>query len=134
VRSIVREVGDALGCGATMSALMRTKSGMFTLDDAHTKDDIERAVERGGLRDMMIAADAAISFMPEVNLDSAGGGKFVNGTPVRISGDTLPVRAGVPRGAAPIRTRDYVRVYSSGRFLGVGVCDDDIIKPRKVLA
>jgi tRNA pseudouridine55 synthase len=123
VRSIVRDAGDALGCGAAMSALTRTKSGVFTLSDAHTKDEITRAAERDGLRDMMLAADAALPFMPEVNLDSAGGGKFANGMSLRISDDT--VRGGAPRG--------YARIYSDGRFLGVGVCADGMIKPRKVL-
>jgi tRNA pseudouridine55 synthase len=131
VRSIVRDAGDALGCGAAMSALTRTKSGVFTLADAHTKDEITRAAGGDGLRDITLAADAALPFMPEVSLDDSGGDKFVNGMPVRMPTDTL--LTGTPRDSAPIRERGCIRVYRDGRFLGVGVCADGMIKPRKVL-
>jgi tRNA pseudouridine55 synthase len=137
VRSIVRDFGEALGCGAVMSALTRTKSGVFTLDDAHTKAEFESAAERGGLRDRALAVDAAISFMPAVSLSASDSGKFVNGMSVRMPDDT--VGSGSPCGDAPIasiaptRTRGHVRIYRDERFLGVGVLTDGVIKPRKVM-
>jgi tRNA pseudouridine55 synthase len=131
VRSIVRDVGDALGCGAVMSALTRTKSGVFTLADAHTMDEVIRAADENALRDITLAADSAISFMPAVDMDASGCGRFVNGMPVRMPDDT--VRAGASRVDAPVQTGGYVRVYSDGRFLGIGISTDGIIKPRKVI-
>ncbi len=43
VRSLVRDLGERLGCGATVSALRRTASGRFTLDDAITLPEITPA-------------------------------------------------------------------------------------------
>jgi tRNA pseudouridine55 synthase len=123
VRSIVRDAGAALGCGAAMSALVRTKSGVFTLSDSHTKDEAERAAAEGRLSDLMLPADAAISFMPAVDLDGARRGRFVNGAPVRAAA-----------GIAGAEATRCVRVYSGGALLGVGDFSDGIIKPRKVLA
>jgi len=34
VRALVRDLGERLGCGATLTALRRTASGRFTLADA----------------------------------------------------------------------------------------------------
>jgi tRNA pseudouridine55 synthase len=40
IRSLVRDLGRALGCGATMTFLVRTRSGGFTLQDAVTLEEI----------------------------------------------------------------------------------------------
>lgn len=39
IRSLAREVGEALGSGAHLTALRRTRSGGFTLRQAHELDD-----------------------------------------------------------------------------------------------
>lgn len=36
IRTLCRDIGDKLGCGAVMSALVRTRTGRFTLDQAVT--------------------------------------------------------------------------------------------------
>lgn len=40
VRSLIRDIGHALGTFATMSALRRTKQGSFTIEDAYSLDEI----------------------------------------------------------------------------------------------
>ena len=48
IRSIVRDIGEILGCGAVMTALKRTASGAFTVDNSVTLDKLmEPAVESG---------------------------------------------------------------------------------------
>ena len=41
VRSVAHELGQDLGCGAHLSRLRRTRAGMFTLEDAHTLEELE---------------------------------------------------------------------------------------------
>jgi tRNA pseudouridine55 synthase len=41
VRSIAHEMGQALGCGAHLSRLRRTRAGAFTLEQAHALGDLE---------------------------------------------------------------------------------------------
>ena len=41
VRSVAHEMGQALGCGAHLSRLRRTRAGPFTLADAHTLEELE---------------------------------------------------------------------------------------------
>jgi tRNA pseudouridine55 synthase len=40
VRTLINDVGDALGCGAHMTTLRRTETGGFSLDEATALDDI----------------------------------------------------------------------------------------------
>ena len=40
IRTLCADIGDALGCGGCMSALRRTRAGEFTLEEAHTLEEI----------------------------------------------------------------------------------------------
>ena len=42
IRSICRDIGDMLGCGATMSGLTRTASGAFSIEDAVDIDELKK--------------------------------------------------------------------------------------------
>lgn len=41
IRTLCEDIGEKLGCGATMSSLVRIGSGGFSLSDAHTLDELE---------------------------------------------------------------------------------------------
>lgn len=41
VRTVITEIGEALGCGAVMSSLRRIKSGVFSLENAYTLEQLE---------------------------------------------------------------------------------------------
>jgi tRNA pseudouridine55 synthase len=109
VRSICRDAGEALGCGAAMSALRRTKSGVFTLEDATAPP-----AHSDGVR--LFPMDAAIPFLPSVEVDETAAKRFASG---------LAVSRTV--------TGDFVRAYSGGRFIGIGKAEHDTIKPYKVI-
>lgn len=40
IRSLVRDIGRALGCGATMSFLIRTQNGAFGIDESFTPEEV----------------------------------------------------------------------------------------------
>lgn len=88
VRSLVADVGNALGCGAHLSALRRTAVGPFSVEEARTPDDpgaplpLERAVEHL----------AAVQLDPE-EAKAAGHGRILG--PAGIAG---PYRAVGPDG------------------------------------
>ena len=42
IRSICRDIGEKLGCGGTMAALERTRSGSFDIAGAYTVEELER--------------------------------------------------------------------------------------------
>ena len=50
VRQLASDIGDALGSGACLSSLRRTRSGSFTIDEALTMEDLNR-LSRSDLED-----------------------------------------------------------------------------------
>lgn len=42
IRTLCHDIGEKLGCGAAMSALERTKSGSFTIENSYTVEDLEK--------------------------------------------------------------------------------------------
>ena len=46
IRTLCADIGARLGCGAVMSALRRFKSGNFTLENAHTIEQIEKMSDK----------------------------------------------------------------------------------------
>ncbi len=115
VRSLVRDVGAALGCGATLTALRRTRSGRFTLDDAVPLAAVTRAAA-------LVPPPDAIAHLPAVRLDGAALTSVRNGRPLPAA-DTREgavVRLLTPEGAlaAVAQSRSgrlsYLRVLNYG--------------------
>lgn len=63
IRSIGRDLGDALGCGAVMSALVRTAVGPFQLAAAIDLDDLSSDT----LSDALLPAVTAVTGLPQVH-------------------------------------------------------------------
>ncbi|MFP6655979.1 MAG: tRNA pseudouridine(55) synthase TruB, partial [Myxococcota bacterium] len=62
VRVIAADLGEALGCGAHLGALRRTRSGPFSLDEAHPFAVFEAAVAAGEVDSLMIPMVDALGF------------------------------------------------------------------------
>ena len=43
IRTLCADIGEKLGCGGALASLRRTRSGLFTLTDAHTIEELEEA-------------------------------------------------------------------------------------------
>ena len=87
IRSLVEDIGEALGCGAHVTALRRTMASGFTLANAHSVSDLEAMRERGeSLDGLLVAPDAALSMFPEHRLAGQALVSILNGQPVRIPG------------------------------------------------
>jgi tRNA pseudouridine55 synthase len=123
VRSLAEDLGKALGCGAHVSALRRTKAGPFGLEHSHSLGTLEalKAREQLGEMDGLLSPpDAALGELPLVQLSESGGFYMRQGQPVMV----------------PNAPRDgIVRVaLETGEFLGVGeILDDGRVAPRRLV-
>ncbi len=61
VRSLAHDLGEKLGCGATLTGLRRTKSGRFTLRDAVPLRKLREAFDDGTWYQYLIPAAEALS-------------------------------------------------------------------------
>lgn len=68
VRSLAHDLGEALGCGAHLVGLRRTKSGRFTLRDAVPLRKLREAFETGTWYQFLIPAADALSDWPAFEL------------------------------------------------------------------
>jgi tRNA pseudouridine55 synthase len=68
VRSLANDLGSALGCGAHLIGLRRTKSGRFTLRDAVPLRRLQESFQAGDWYKYLIPAAEALSDWPLIEL------------------------------------------------------------------
>lgn len=123
VRSLAEDLGRAIGCGAFVSALRRTRAGPFGIEDSMTLNALEAlkgAGESGQLDTLLLPTDAALGALPLVRLSESSGFYMRQGQPVMVSNGP---RDGIVRVA-----------LDSGEFLGVGeMLDDGRVAPRRLI-
>jgi len=64
VRTLCHDLGQALGCPAHMRFLLRTQSGPFTLETAHTLEALQLAAKEGRLESMLLPPETALGHLP----------------------------------------------------------------------
>jgi len=85
VRSVAHELGRDLGCGAHLSRLRRTRAGAFTLDDAHTLEELEAlAGNVAGLEALCVHPRLLLPEMPSVTADDVALGRLRNGAQANL--------------------------------------------------
>ena len=93
IRALARDLGNALGCGAHLISLRRTRVGEFSIDCAHTLQSLdEAAVQSGGEAPLPLTtlSDAAREMFPCLTLSEAEAGAFSHGqAPRREAGEVL---------------------------------------------
>jgi tRNA pseudouridine55 synthase len=85
VRSVAHQLGQDLGCGAHLSSLRRTKSGVFTLADAHTLDELKPlAGNVDALQTLCVHPRSLLPEMPSVTGDALALGRLRNGAQANL--------------------------------------------------
>jgi tRNA pseudouridine55 synthase len=109
VRSLARDIGEALGCGGHLSALRRRRSGPFDVASAVTLAGLEEAAARDAVSELLLPPDEGILGLSAAIIGSAASAAIANGR-------TWTTTCMVPRAGAK------VRIYSAaGEFVGVGL-------------
>jgi len=97
VRSLANDVGAALGCGAYLVGLRRTKSGRFSLRDATPLRKLQEAFTAGNWYQYLIPAAEALAEWPGVELNPDQVEEVKHGHRVKAAPDTQP---GLVRGVS----------------------------------
>jgi len=111
LRSLARDVGEALGCGAHLATLTRTRVGPFRLADAVAPDGLTAHA----LRDPA----ELVRDLPARALDDAGRAAVIHGRPVPAGDET--------------RGSGNVALFWSGQLVAVAERVGDVLKPRVVV-
>jgi tRNA pseudouridine55 synthase len=107
IRSLARDIGQALGCGAHLSGLRRIASDPFDIGDAVELEALE-SLTREQARALLTPPDRALEHLPAVELDQQQAARIAQGQ--RLAG-LRAAHAG------------QVRIYGPHAFIGVGRMD-----------
>lgn len=122
VRSLVRDLGEALGCGAHVAQLRRTWVEPFRAPRMYRFDGLQAllAESRAALDACVLPIEAGLSGMPGVPLDAEQARRIGQGQAVRL------LDAGCPVGG--------VALYdATGRALGLGMlAADGTVRARRL--
>ena len=83
VRTLCHDIGQALGCGGTMSSLRRTMAAGFDLSQSVRLEDVQAHTDR---RALLLAVDAYFSNYPALTVDPAAEKKIRNGMTLVMPG------------------------------------------------
>lgn len=115
IRSLVDDLGKALGCGGMLTSLVRSQANGFILDDCLTLEECQRLADAGELEGRVLPADRVLKELPVLSLNRVQAEKFRHGVKLDLNRIHLPKQAG-----------GNLRVYdSSGLFLGLARCNWD---------
>lgn len=82
IRTLCHDIGEKLGCGGCMEALLRTRSGRFTLEESYTLAQIEDAVKDGSISEIIFSIEKVLEEYPRVCVREAGDKLLTNGNPL----------------------------------------------------
>jgi tRNA pseudouridine55 synthase len=96
IRSLARDIGAALGCGAHLASLCRTFVGPFGLDGAVSLEALGEAP--GHIEARLLPPETAVADWPAVQLDAESVRLVRNGMPLHAGPDGERARAHGPNG------------------------------------
>ena len=99
IRTLCHDIGTALGCGAAMERLVRTRVGPFEAEEAHRISELESAKESGRLDDCIISLEKLFSQYPAYRCKTGQDRYLLNGNRIACSDPPVP---------------GLVRMYTSG--------------------
>lgn len=123
IRSLASDIGEALGTGACLTSLCRTRANGFSIDCALTLEKMEEHIKKGDIESYIIPIEEALSFYEPVTVSSAQSVRFRNGGELSIE-----------RIHKNFENKLYRVLSPENAFLGLGEADTEsgILKPKRV--
>ena len=110
IRSIARDLGDKLGCGAHLSSLIRTSQGSFSYLEAKKPELINI--------DQLISIESAFNNFSDIHLDHDQTKNFSNGVKI------LDIN----------HENNYYKIYDySSKFLGLGIVSESVLALKRLV-
>ena len=116
VRTLAYDLGEALGCGAHLLELRRTRSGLFREADAL---GIAQLADCSDQQSLLLPLDRALSHLKALQLSELGGKKVANGVAPAADDLLQPL----PEDLLP---GEQLRLYAQGRFAAVARWDQQL--------
>ena len=109
IRSLARDIGEYLGCGATLSALERSYASGFDIDKCVPL----QSLNEDNISEYILNEEIAVKHLREINVTEKQAVRFTNGG--QLGFDRLKT--------ADFKDGELLRVKFGNLFLGVGFAD-----------
>ena len=123
IRSLARDLGQALGCLGHVTALRRTAVGPFYEDRAVPLETLERLARDGdtaALAALLLPVEAGLASLPAVRVSAADAGRLARGQAVLLRGRDAPVMEG------------WVSVSAHGSLVALAEVERGELRPRRI--
>jgi tRNA pseudouridine55 synthase len=122
VRSIVQDIAKLCREIATCDMIRRTKTNGFDIKNAVRLDFLENMYnnEPRSIEKYLMPLDFGLGDIPVCNLDETDATRFSNGNFIGISFKESGISG-------------LVRIYSDNDFIGIGILEDNLLKPKRII-
>jgi len=117
IRTLCHDIGNALGCGATLTALHRTRAGVYSIESAFTLEETAKYISTDSVNEILLPTDTIFSDHPPITITDSETRKAKNGALCSAPGNP---ENGIYRVYAP-----------NGEFLLLGEIKNNQIKTIK---
>lgn len=125
IRTIINDIGEALGCFGIMTALVRTVSNGFLLENSIGLDEIQKAADEGRAEELLMPVECVFEMHEAIHLDAHCTKLYRNG--VKLFTDKI----GIEQTDESVR----YRVFSDENiFLGLAFVKDGCLRVFKNFA
>ena len=127
IRTLAEDIGVFLGCGASLTALRRTKTNNFNLDYAYTIDQLEEFKAAGDLACRLLPIDTLTSSLAKLSL-----------TPSQFAVISFGNILYLDEPLADLELNSEVNLFAGANYLGVGRYLGEsgrwLLHPRRLVA
>jgi len=120
IRTLVEDIGEALGCGAYVKMLRRTEVSPFEGCDSYRFDQLEALKKSGDLEKSLLPVDRALQQWQQIEITKAESRAFLMGQTIKVDLNDAD---------------ENLRVYAdNGDFLGIGyIKHPNSLAPKRVM-
>ncbi len=111
IRSLARDIGEHLGCGATLSGLERTYASGFSIDDCIQLDRLDTE----NIGEYILSEEKAVEHLPVINVTEKQAVRFSNGG--QLGFDRLKI--------GKISDGELFRIKHGETLLGIGFANTE---------
>ena len=116
VRTLVEDMGKALGCPACLAGLRRTQAGVFDLSGSHTLEEIQQAADEDRIEELFLPVETVFAHLEKLTVNEDTQNRLLNGAPTY----RFYKKDGVYRVEGPMG------------FMGLGRVTDNVLKVEKL--
>ncbi|SJZ34486.1 tRNA pseudouridine(55) synthase TruB [Garciella nitratireducens] len=131
IRSLCRDIGEFLGCGAYMGFLLRISSGIFSISSSYTLEEIEFKYKNRSIKDILLPIDFPLKNYSKIEIKESAKKSLENGNPIYPQGIISDMKK--------YHKGTFVIIYCNEQLLALGEILYDkekercYIKPFRVL-